>query len=125
MVNEIEIDDVVGLTEDLDIDLPKESSDYRLKKGDQGTVLSISNSGKTCEVDFYPNAHVYTVATDKLVKLKEFYVTIKASIIKTEGVFAENIDEAEEIAHQQFSVLYDETDENYEQETVNSQEAEA
>jgi hypothetical protein len=49
--------------------------------------------------------------------MKEFDVTIKATVTKTYRVKAKTQQEAGEKAHQVFSVLNDDTDETYEQDT--------
>lgn len=50
--------------------------------------------------------------------MQTFNVVIRATITKTISVEAETQDEAEVLAHETFSVLCDEEDESYEQETV-------
>jgi len=92
---------------------------------DQGEVLCIADGGEYAMVKFFQIEKPISVLTSDLIKLTEYHVTIKASVTKTEGVFAESVDEAEEMAHQQFSILNDDNDERYEQETVNCEEAEA
>lgn len=49
----------------------------------------------------------------------KYEVTIEARISKTYTVKADNQDEAYELAHESFSVLPDEAQEHYEQETTN------
>jgi hypothetical protein len=55
----------------------------------------------------------------------KFEVTITARISKTYTVEAENQDLAYESAHEKFSVLPDEAQEHYEQETTNIKEVTA
>ena len=50
--------------------------------------------------------------------MKTYDVTIKAIVIKTYTVEAEDEDEASLIAHEDFTVESDDTPERYEQETV-------
>ena len=50
--------------------------------------------------------------------MKEYHVTIRATVTKTLTVEAANVDEAEETAHQEFSILNDDSPEKYEQETL-------
>jgi hypothetical protein len=54
--------------------------------------------------------------------MKNYDVTIKATITKTYSVQADDVDTAYELAHEKFSVLNDDTPEHYEQETVNIKE---
>ena len=54
--------------------------------------------------------------------MKHYDVTIKATVQKTIRVDAISEDEASEKAHQQFSVLNDDTAEDYEQDTVSIKE---
>ena len=49
--------------------------------------------------------------------MKKFKVRIVATITKTTVVEAENMDLAAELAHEQFSVLSDGTQEDYSQDT--------
>lgn len=53
--------------------------------------------------------------------MKTYAVTIKATIYKTIAVEAHNEDEAYEAAHEQFSVLPDDS-ERYEEETLDIEE---
>jgi len=50
--------------------------------------------------------------------VKNFKITIKASVTKTYLVEADNVETAYELAHEKFSVLGDDTPQHYEQETV-------
>jgi hypothetical protein len=50
--------------------------------------------------------------------MKTYDVTIQATITKTHSVEAETKDEAVEQAHEIFSVLNDDTPENYKEETL-------
>jgi hypothetical protein len=56
--------------------------------------------------------------------MKEFDVTIIATVRKTYRVEGETADEATDTAHQLFSVLNDDVDESYEQDTVDCEEVE-
>ena len=49
--------------------------------------------------------------------MPEYDVRIKATVIKTERVEAENEDEAIELAHQQFTTMNTGADEYYDQDT--------
>jgi hypothetical protein len=55
--------------------------------------------------------------------MTEYRVTIQAKITKTETVEADSEDKAIEMAHQVFSVLNDDVDEKYEQDTVSCEKA--
>ena len=55
--------------------------------------------------------------------MKTYNVTIRATITKTYRVEAENVDKATEVAHEIFSVLNDDTDENYEQDLLDVEQA--
>jgi hypothetical protein len=55
--------------------------------------------------------------------MKEYDVTIKAVVTKTYRVEAENEEEATETAHQLFTVINDDTPEDYEQDTVSCEVA--
>ena len=55
--------------------------------------------------------------------MKTYEVTIKATIIKTYTVNAENEDNAINIAHDYFTVQIDDAPERYEQETLEITEA--
>jgi hypothetical protein len=55
--------------------------------------------------------------------MTEYKVTIQAKITKTETVEADSEDKAIEMAHQVFSVLNDDVDEKYEQDTVSCEKA--
>ena len=57
--------------------------------------------------------------------MKTYQVTIEARIIKSYIVEANNEDVAYELAHEQFSVLNDDTPERYEQETLDICEVKA
>lgn len=50
--------------------------------------------------------------------MKTYQVTIEARIIKSYIVEADNEDVAYELAHEQFSVLNDDTPERYEEQTL-------
>ena len=54
--------------------------------------------------------------------MKNYDVTIKATITKTYSVQADDRDTAYELAHEKFSALSDDTPEHYEQETVDIKE---
>jgi hypothetical protein len=54
-----------------------------------------------------------------------YEVTIRATVTKTLSVEAKDERCAEETAHEQFSVLNDGVDENYDQETLRIEEREA
>ena len=54
--------------------------------------------------------------------MKTYSVTIQARIVKTITVEADDIDQAYELAHEQFSVLNDDNEEHYEQDTVDIEE---
>lgn len=54
--------------------------------------------------------------------MKTYDVTIRAIITKTYRVDAETADKAVEEVHQIFSVLNDDVDENYDQETLDIDE---
>lgn len=54
--------------------------------------------------------------------MKTFDVTIRAVVTKTYRVSAEDAIKASEEAHQIFSVLNDDTDETYEQDTLDVEE---
>ena len=56
--------------------------------------------------------------------MKEFDVTIKATVTKTYRVRAENEGTATELAHENFSVLNDDIDEIYTQYTERVEEVE-
>ena len=56
--------------------------------------------------------------------MKQYNVTIRAIITKTLRVEAENEDEATQQAHDRFSVLNDDTDESYEQDCIDIEQAE-
>ena len=56
--------------------------------------------------------------------MKNWNITIRASITKTIQAEAETLEEAEQMAHEEFSVLKDTTGEDYEQDTLSSEEAE-
>lgn len=53
-----------------------------------------------------------------------YNVTIRATITKTIQVEAESPDEADNLAQEEFSPEVDDSDENFEQETINIKEAE-
>ena len=53
-----------------------------------------------------------------------YYVTIKASVTKTIEVEADNQEKAEAEPHEEFSVLCDSSEENYEQDTIKTKEKE-
>ena len=57
--------------------------------------------------------------------MKIYEVTIRATVTKTLSVEAWNRTSAEEAAHEQFSVLNDGVDENYDQETLRIEEDES
>ena len=57
--------------------------------------------------------------------MKTYQVTIEARITKSYIVEADNEDVAYELAHEQFSVLNDDTPERYEEETLNICEVKA
>jgi|TARA_B110000908_G_scaffold163859_1_gene211002 hypothetical protein len=57
--------------------------------------------------------------------MKVYEVTIRATVTKTLSVEAWNHTSAEEAAHEQFSVLNDGVDENYNQETLRIEEDES
>ena len=57
--------------------------------------------------------------------MKTYQVTIEARITKSYIVEADNEDVAYELAHEQFSVLNDDTPERYEQETLDICEVKA
>ena len=57
--------------------------------------------------------------------MKVYEVTIRATVTKTLSVEAWNHTSAEEAAHEQFSVLNDGLDENYDQETLRIEEDES
>ena len=113
---EFKVDDPVAMGDNFD-------KYEKVEHKDQGIIKAISEEKDYAMVKFFQIEEPITVSLKDLVKLTEYHITIKASVTKTEGVFAENMDEAEELAHQQFSVLNDATPENYEQETVNAGEA--
>ena len=50
--------------------------------------------------------------------MKTYNITIRASITKTITIEADSEEKAEELAHEQFSVLHDGRDENYQQDTI-------
>ena len=50
--------------------------------------------------------------------MNTYHVTIKASVTKTMGIKANSPKEAEELAHQEFTVERDSYDEHYNQETI-------
>jgi len=50
--------------------------------------------------------------------MKVYKVTIRATVTKTLSIKAENSNSAEETAHEQFSVLNNGDDENYDQDTL-------
>ena len=52
----------------------------------------------------------------------KYEVTIQARVVKTYTVEADNEDLAYELAHEQFSVLNDDTPERYEEETLDIRE---
>ena len=54
--------------------------------------------------------------------MKTYEVTIRATITKTYKVEAKNANKAVEEAHEIFSVLNDDTDENYEQDLLSVEE---
>ena len=54
--------------------------------------------------------------------MKTYSVTIQARIVKTITVEADDIDQAHDWAHDQFSVLNDDNEEHYEQDTVDIKE---
>ena len=54
--------------------------------------------------------------------MKTYSVTIQARIVKTITVEADDIDQAYELAHEQFSVLNDDNEEHYEQDTIDIEE---
>lgn len=54
--------------------------------------------------------------------MKNYQVQIRATVTKTLTVTAANENEASELAHQQFSVLNDDEDEAYEQDTLEIKE---
>ena len=55
--------------------------------------------------------------------MKQYNVTVRAIITKTLRVEAENQDAAIIAAHERFSVLNDDTDESYEQDALDVEEA--
>ena len=57
--------------------------------------------------------------------MKTYQVTIEARIIKSYIVEADNEDVAYELAHEQFSVLNDDTPERYEEQTLDICEVKA
>tara|TARA_R110000823_G_scaffold310532_1_gene435486 strand:+ start:102 stop:275 length:174 start_codon:yes stop_codon:yes gene_type:complete len=57
--------------------------------------------------------------------MKTYQVTIEARITKSYIVEADNEDGAYELAHEQFSVLNDDTPERYEEETLDICEVKA
>jgi hypothetical protein len=57
--------------------------------------------------------------------MKTYQVTIEARVTKSYIVEADNEDVAYELAHEQFSVLNDDTPERYEEETLNICEVKA
>lgn len=56
--------------------------------------------------------------------MKQYDVTITARVTKTYRVTAENEDQADEMAHEVFSILKDAADEYYEQDTLDIEEIE-
>ena len=54
--------------------------------------------------------------------MKTYSVTIQARIVKTMTVEADDVEQAYELAHEQFSVLNDDNEERYEQDTVDIKE---
>ena len=57
--------------------------------------------------------------------MKTYDITIQAVVTKTIQVEAEDSDAAIEAAHQEFSILNDDAEERYEQNTLNVQEADS
>ncbi len=57
--------------------------------------------------------------------MKTYQVTIEARVTKSYIVEADNEDGAYELAHEQFSVLNDDTPERYEEETLDIREVKA
>ena len=55
--------------------------------------------------------------------MKRYNVTIRATITKTYKVEAENEEQAAEYGHEMFSVLNDDTDEDYTQDVLDTEEA--
>ena len=49
----------------------------------------------------------------------KYIVTIEATVLKQIEVDAKNEDEADELAHEEFDILYDGNAEKYEQDTLN------
>lgn len=57
----------------------------------------------------------------RMKKMPEYDVTIKGSVTKTYRIEADNEDEAIELAHEGFSVAYEEgIEEDYNQETISA-----
>ena len=50
--------------------------------------------------------------------MHEYYVTIKATLIKSVGVEASSWEEAEELAHQEFTLDCESCDDRYDQYTI-------
>lgn len=54
--------------------------------------------------------------------MKEYGVIVRATVTKTVFVEAENEDDAIELAHEQFNILCDGIEEDYNQETISFEE---
>ena len=57
--------------------------------------------------------------------MNTYHVTIKATVTKTMGIEANSPKEAEELAHQEFTVERDSYDEHYNQDTIDIEEYES
>lgn len=122
MTDEGVVADIYALSHEMDDAL---ASTYVFDSEAEDAMEEAKESPKAkaaAESQIVPTVDEAALHRAELLGLKQYNVTIRATVTKTYRVDAKDEDQATEEAHSIFSVLNDETPEDYEEETLHVEE---